>query len=206
MVPKREEGNGRSVLNKAVVVSGLLRRSGHGQPIMKSELIVMQGQSVGMAIYHRKHGVEIALDVKGSPPGEERADSLRPDRQGRRPRLHAAGRDFNPTMKKYGTENLEGPYYGDMNSFQNACRGGVARRRSRPHRVSLGLNAYSLFERLEPRHHSCDGRRHEERSGGNAGARIARGDGHEEAPPDRRLSFCVRNEGRKDEYGSNGNE
>ena len=76
-----------------------------------------KGNSVGMAMISpaKGGGVSIDLDVKGLPPGEH-AIHLHAVPKCEAP-FTSAGGHFNPTNKKHGMQNPEGPHAGDMMNF-----------------------------------------------------------------------------------------
>jgi Cu-Zn family superoxide dismutase len=87
------------------------------------ELKDAAGKSVGTVKVHQQgSGVEFKLSLKGLPAGEHafhvhqnavcEADPAKPEDA-----FKSAGPHFNPTAKKHGLQNPDGPHAGDMPNF-----------------------------------------------------------------------------------------
>jgi Cu-Zn family superoxide dismutase len=95
------------------------------QQSTKVDLKDAQGKSLGMAtLTQGSNGVNIALDLKGLPPGEH-ALHVHMTAKCEGPAFTSAGGHFNPSTKKHGMKNPEGPHAGDMNNFTVNANGSV---------------------------------------------------------------------------------
>ena len=147
-----------------------------GQTPLKVEMKNAKGDSVGVATITEKKGagVQIALELKGLPAGEHALHfHMTPKCEG--PEFTSAGGHFNPTAKKHGMQNPEGPHAGDMSNFTVAANGAAKTTVSNAN-VTLGTGANSLFANGGTAlmvHAAPDDMKSD--PAGNAGARIACG-------------------------------
>jgi Cu-Zn family superoxide dismutase len=82
-----------------------------------------KGNSVGMAMISpaKGGGVSVELTLKGLPPGEHGVHLHSVAKC--EPPFASAGTHFNPTNKKHGLQNPDGPHAGDMPNFTVAANG-----------------------------------------------------------------------------------
>lgn len=102
------------------------------------------GKSVGMAMISaaKDGGVSIAVDFKGLPPGEHALHFHMTAKC--EPPFTSAGGHFNPTAKKHGMQNPEGPHAGDMANFTVAANG-TAKTTIVNKNVTMGDGANSIY-------------------------------------------------------------
>ena len=111
-----------------------------------------KGAVVGMAMISpaKGGGVSIDLDVHGLPPGEH-ALHFHAVPKCEAP-FTSAGGHFNPTNKKHGLQNPEGPHAGDMMNFTVDAKG-IAKTTITNKNVTMGPGANSML-----RHRARDSR------------------------------------------------
>ena len=95
----------------------------HAQQPVTVELVDPESLLVGTAtLTQAPAGVTIALDLTGLKPGEH-ALHLHAVPECKGFSLSSAGDHFNPTNKKHGVKNPEGPHAGDLGNFTVAANG-----------------------------------------------------------------------------------
>jgi Cu-Zn family superoxide dismutase len=112
----------------------------------RAELKNAEGKSVGTAhLRETKNGVLIALNVKGLPPG---LHAVHVHAMGKCEGLDfkSAGDHFNPTNKKHGFKNPEGPHAGDLPDMY-VNKDGVGRYEVLVDSMTLGSGETSVFDK-----------------------------------------------------------
>jgi Cu-Zn family superoxide dismutase len=103
-----------------------------------------KGNSVGMAMISpaKGGGVSIDLTLKGLPPGEHGVHLHSVAKC--EPPYTSAGTHFNPTNKKHGLSNPDGPHAGDMPNFTVAANG-TAQTTITNKNVTMGAEPNSIY-------------------------------------------------------------
>ncbi|HEX7900587.1 MAG TPA: superoxide dismutase family protein [Planctomycetota bacterium] len=89
-------------------------RMSKAAPAARAELVDTQGRPVGTARFAPDgRGLRVTLDLRGLPPGTH-ALHLHEKGVCDRPEFKSSGDHFNPTGRKHGLLNPEGPHAGDL--------------------------------------------------------------------------------------------
>ncbi len=108
------------------------------------DMIDAHGERIGTAtITYSTIGVAIALDLAGLPPGDHGIHfHQRPKCDG--PDFSTAGPHVNPSARKHGLDNPDGPHAGDMRNLTVAADG-TAKMTLEDDRMTLGPGPASVF-------------------------------------------------------------
>ena len=140
-----------------------------------ADIVNAQGQKIGTAtILPSSSGVRINVEVSQLPPGVH-GIHIHTVGKCEGPAFTSAGAHFNPTSKKHGKDNPEGPHAGDLLNIEVATDGTGKTALSDPN-VTLGGGANSLFNETGTAlviHEKQDDYKTD--PVGNSGARIACG-------------------------------
>jgi Cu-Zn family superoxide dismutase len=140
-----------------------------------ADIVNAQGQKIGTArILQADHGVRIDVQVSQLPPGPH---GIHVHSVGKceGPAFTSAGAHLNPTSKKHGKDNPEGPHAGDLLNIQVKASGDSKASLLDPN-VTLGDGPNSLFHDGGTTiviHENIDDYKTD--PAGNSGARIACG-------------------------------
>jgi Cu-Zn family superoxide dismutase len=145
------------------------------RPQATAELKNAKGEVVGMASFREEGGgVRVLAEVRGLPPGQH-GIHLHAVGKCVPPQFTSAGAHFNPTGKKHGLQNPQGPHAGDLPNM-NVAADGTGKLNYVASGVTLGSGPGSLFGADGTAvviHASPDDQKTD--PAGNSGARIACG-------------------------------
>ena len=164
-----------SILNWALIPALLWATAGFAQSAAHADIVDAQGKKVGTAAFRASdNGVRIDVNVSGLPPGTH-GIHIHSVGKCEGPAFTSAGPHLNPSSKKHGKDNPEGPHAGDLLNLEvNAD--GLGKASLLDQNVMLGQGQSSLFHEGGTSlviHANADDYKTD--PAGNSGARIACG-------------------------------
>jgi Cu-Zn family superoxide dismutase len=128
----------------AVAIAGMLGPVNVFAQMKHVDITNAKGVNVGMAMISpaRGGGVSIDLTLKGLPPGEHGIHLHSVAKC--EPPYKSAGEHFNPTKKKHGALNPDGPHAGDLANITVAPNG-TANTTITNKNVTMGSEPNSIF-------------------------------------------------------------
>src|SRR5215469_11279702 len=107
-----------SILNWALIPALLWASAGFAQSEAHADIVNAQGKNIGTAAFRASgNGVRIDVNVSGPPPGTH-GIHIHSVGKCEGPAFTSAGPHLNPTSKKHGKDNPEGPHAGDLPNLE----------------------------------------------------------------------------------------
>lgn len=130
-------------LGTAAII-GFLGTAGVSAQMKHVDIKDAKGNNVGMAMISpaKGGGVSFELTLKGLPPGEHGIHLHSVAKC--EPPYKSAGTHFNPTNKKHGLKNPDGPHAGDLPNFTVTAKG-TAQTTLTNKNVTMGAEPNSIF-------------------------------------------------------------